>query len=386
MTQTRGQQILLTVGFLATIGVVPAVQAVIEIGRGEPVQALDLFRHLPTVRNLRLFEEDLESQSWFAGALRPPVQYARFELFGDAGHKALVGRNDWWFFRRGVQYLTEPVPDRTPDNKGHQAAMSAILDFRDQLAAMGIELLVVPVPGKASVYPDQLTTRADGPMLHTPTDSLLQELNQADVQTVNLLQVFRTARNQPDHETLYLPRDTHWSPVGLRLAAKVVARKIREMTDFGPVHPQAYETRSAVVHRLGDIVRMLQAPMVNRLYPADTIRCEQVISSTTGELYEDRDDSPILVLGDSFLRIYEQDEPKSAGFIAHLARELSIPLSSIVNDGGASTLVRQELTRKPEMLRSKKLVVWEFIERDIRFGLEGWQHIQLAKPTGIPLP
>jgi hypothetical protein len=84
------------------------------------------------------------------------------------------------------------------------------------------------------------------------------------------------------------------------------------------------------------------------------------------------------VLGDSFLRIYERDEPGSAGFIAHLARELSQPLASIVNDGGASTLVRQELSRKSGLLEGKSLVIWEFVERDIRFGMEGWQ--------GVPLP
>ena len=63
--------------------------------------------------------------------------------------------------------------------------------------------------------------------------------------------------------------------------------------------------------------------------------------------YQDDPDAEILVLGDSFLRIYQQDEPGAAGFIAHLAQELQQPLTSLVNDGGASTLVRQELYRRP---------------------------------------
>ena len=82
-------------------------------------------------------------------------------------------------------------------------------------------------------------------------------------------------------------------------------------------------------------------------------------------------------MGDSFLRIYSGDEPGSGGFIEHLAFELGFPLTSLVNDGGASTLVRQELSRKPALLRNKKLVIWEFIERDIRFGTEGWQEVIL---------
>ena len=85
----------------------------------------------------------------------------------------------------------------------------------------------------------------------------------------------------------------------------------------------------------------------------------------------------VLVLGDSFLRIFERDEPGSGGFVAHLACYLGSGLSSIINDGGASTLVRQQLARKPALLEGKRVVVWEFVERDIRFGTEGWQVIPL---------
>ncbi len=65
------------------------------------------------------------------------------------------------------------------------------------------------------------------------------------------------------------------------------------------------------------------------------LTCLQVVQSDDGTPYRDRPESEVLILGDSFLRIYEQDEPGAAGFIAHLARELGQPLTSIVNDGGA---------------------------------------------------
>ena len=77
------------------------------------------------------------------------------------------------------------------------------------------------------------------------------------------------------------------------------------------------------------------------------------------------------LIGDSFLQIFQSDEPNSAGFIAHLAKELGQPLTSLVADGGASTLVRQELFRRPALLRGKKVILWEFVERDIQLGAEG---------------
>jgi hypothetical protein len=122
---------------------------------------------------------------------------------------------------------------------------------------------------------------------------------------------------------------------------------------------------------------MLRAPPIERHVGPEQIRCTQVVRKDHGALYQDDPEAEVLVLGDSFLRIYEQDEPKAAGFIAHLARELKQPLTSIVNDGGASTLVRQELYQRPELLTNKKLVIWQFVERDIRFGTEGWQPIPL---------
>ena len=63
--------------------------------------------------------------------------------------------------------------------------------------------------------------------------------------------------------------------------------------------------------------------------------------------------------------------------VAHLAFHLGRPLASIINDGGASTLVRQELFRRPQLLAHTKVVVWEFVERDLRLGTEGWQIVPL---------
>jgi hypothetical protein len=124
---------------------------------------------------------------------------------------------------------------------------------------------------------------------------------------------------------------------------------------------------------------MLRVPQIEHALEPETVDCRQVVESATGTPYHDWPGSEFLVLGDSFLRIYEEDEPGSAGFNAHVARELGQPLSAIINDGGASTLVRQALARRPALLQNKKLVIWEFAERDIRYGTEGWKIVPLAR-------
>jgi hypothetical protein len=139
----------------------------------------------------------------------------------------------------------------------------------------------------------------------------------------------------------------------------------------------AYALRSVNVRRHGDLVEMQQVREIERALEPESLACLQVVQPDTRTPYRDRPESEVLILGDSFLRIYEQDEPGAAGFIAHLARELGQPLTSIVNDGGASTLVRQRLAHRPRLLLNKRLVIWEFAERDIRVGTEGWQIVPL---------
>ncbi len=378
MTPSRATNVALTIGFLAILFGAGAVQMVIEARRGEWPQALDLFRQKPTVANLRAYERSLEDASWLVRHLRPWMQYAQFVLLKDAGEKALVGREGWYFYKPGVQYLTGKT---RPSQAATNDPVPAIRAFRDDLAARGIHLIVVPAPNKESVYPERLSSRARG--LRTAvcpeTRDLLDRLQAAEVETVDLFRVFEDAKQRRDSAPdapLYLAQDSHWSPAGVDLAARAVARRILER---GWVEPGAleYAGKPAPVVRLGDVLRMLQVPQIERRMDSESVASVQVVRRDNGQTYRDAANAEVLVLGDSFLRIYEQDEPGAAGFIAHLAKALRQPVTSLVSDGGAATLVRQELFRRPALLKNKKVVIWEFVERDIRFGAEGWQVVPL---------
>jgi hypothetical protein len=100
-----------------------------------------------------------------------------------------------------------------------------------------------------------------------------------------------------------------------------------------------------------------------------------IYDTTITPFKDDFRKAKILILGDSFSRIYQTDSPVNAGWIAHFAKEMGRPVASIVSDGGASTLVREKLARKAGVLKGKKLLIWEFVERDLRFGAEGWKEV-----------
>ncbi|MGE5647617.1 MAG: alginate O-acetyltransferase AlgX-related protein [Acidobacteriota bacterium] len=353
--------------FLAVIYAVPLVQAGIEIARGERPKVFDLFTARPTAANLRGYENGLENASVFERWTRPWMQYAWFAALGDPGEKAVAGRDGWFFYKPDVRYLVEP--DR---NAG---ALAAILKFREQLAARGIGLIVMPVPGKPSVYPAQLTRRAaDGASVASHTQDLIASLRAKGVETLDVLEALQSCRKGGD--PCYLMRDTHWSGATARRVAELAAGRIRERGWFAGGTTD-YTAKPVRIERPGDVIRMMDVPSVERGFAPEHVWCEQVVAQSNGALYKDDASSPVLVLGDSFLRMYQTDAPGAAGFIAHLARALHTPLASIVNDGGASTLVRQQLARRPGLLAGKKVVLWEFVERDIRFGADGWQDVAL---------
>ncbi len=385
MKRLRDPKWFLILIFLGIIGGVPLIQIVIEVRQEDGVRAFDVFSRPPTAAHLRGYERNLEAANWAARLSRPWIQFAQFDWLKDGGEKAVIGEEGWYFYKPGLHYmLARPV--KTTAGSATNDPLAAIVDFRDQLAARGIRLLVMPVPNKESVYPDLVSPRAKslGGVMAPRTRDLLDRLRVAGVEVIDLFKEFAHARQQTgsaSRNTLYLAQDTHWSPAGVDLAAQVVARRL---TELGWVRPGQvdYGERSAPVQRLGDVLRMLQVPLVERRVNPETVPCVQIVRRDNGELYQESPDAEILVLGDSFMRIYQQDQPRAAGFIGHLAKELRQPLMSLVNDGGGSTLVRQELRGRPAFLKNKKVVLWEFVERDIGLGLEGWKLLPL--PASIP--
>ena len=427
---TRKSELVLLICFLAVIAGVPITQTCIELARHERVQATDVFRYPPTAKNLRQFEHTLEEKSWFQQQLRPLLQRFLFATLHDTGAKGVLGRDRWLFYRPDLRYLVEPDRLETdtsgsrwvppPESGTHRESVEkAILRFRDQLKERGITLVVMPVPGKPSVYPDQVTARAVGKerLFRSPTLELLDGLQRQGVATVDLFAAFQTARASSGQESigrLYLARDTHWTPLGAQVAAQAVAAKLGEL-NLAPATRKGFRTQRVAVMRWGDILDMMQIPGLRNAFAAETAECVQVLDPALGPLVPGASDRPgtycypgqqasVLVLGDSFCRIYQYPEPQSlgsisattavdhpeesgakrllpgsAGFISHLALALKSPVDAIVSDGGAATDVRRKLSTNPEILEGKQVIVWEFVERDIALGSQGWEEVPLPR-------
>lgn len=330
-----------------------------------------------TSRYLRAYEHRLENENAMVVTLRPRYQALLWNVFRDPGEKGVRGDSDWLFYREDVNYLVRPSPfDRRSDSLDNP--VTAILDFKRQLDARGIRLLVVLMPGKPSVYPEKLNEDAAP---HTGRDfshsmTVLDSLSAHGVDYVNLFETFTQAKRQDSRGNyLYLDKDTHWTPRGAELAAQVIAKRVSEY-DFAKVLPVKEYADSAVkVERTGDIATMSGLDV----FKTQIVTAHKVRETSGAPFKDDFRASQILILGDSYSRIYETDSPMDAGWIAHFAKDMHTPVASIVSDGGASTLVREKLARKSRVLRNKKLVIWEFVERDLRYGDSGWKKIEMEK-------
>ena len=363
-----------------------------------------------TSRYLRAFEKKVEDENALVLAFRPKYQLAVWNVFRDPGEKVVLGTDcqgaecagrpgRWLFYRQDVEFLVQPSPLDVRSAKLDNP-VQAILKFRDQLKAKDVELLVVITPGKPSIYPERLTG-VDGLKLAGHGKTILDSLAMLGLNTVDLYTPLLAAKaNDADLGALYLDDDTHWTPRGAELAAGEIAKKVNAMVEAGLINigepSMDYVVSDSLADRMGDIgemsglnkfnvfkVQQVTGHVVSQQEisehmeaPADSLSDSTVVRDTVKTPFKDDfRKSKILILGDSFSRIYQTDAPVNAGWIAHFARNIGRPVSSIVSDGGASTLVREKLARKAGVLKGKKLLIWEFVERDLRFGAEGWKDV-----------
>ena len=191
----RGPRLLLIIVFLATVYSVPVVQQLHEMkrirrtgegtpssvtilgsaataanalfeqdGRGIAGRVLHVNRHF--LRDINAYEDALSAQSFLTSSLVPPVQQLLTGGVGAGTESAYPGREDWIFYRPAYDHATgagflerERIMSRLRAGNEWQPApmpdpLVAIFHLNRELAARGIRLVVVPIPGKVSIHPE----------------------------------------------------------------------------------------------------------------------------------------------------------------------------------------------------------------------------------------
>ncbi|HEY6153127.1 MAG TPA: hypothetical protein VIW07_05245 [Candidatus Udaeobacter sp.] len=398
---TAGTRQTLIALFLLTIVAVPTIQLVGEYraaGSISRMPMVSIFRSLPWVphgEDLKRVERSLENESLVSQWLLPRMQYLLTVLMGAGNEQVYLGHDPWLFYRADVDHVIGPpfldstrLKHRLQTSGIQPDPIKGIVDFRNQLAARGIDLVVLPVSVKPSMEGEMLAmSKANRAKASDalPNPSFNEFKARLEREKVRLFDPATILIEQGKNAPLYLETDTHWRPETMEFVAKKLA-------DFLQLPPPAASTSPSIVEKeivaRGDIAAMLKLTRGDKFFPAEKVTIRQVV--TGNGLWRPTKDADVLLLGDSFSNIFSFEAMgwgESAGFAEHLSAALRRPIDCILRNSDASFATREilsnELARGRDRLAGKKLVIWEFATRELSFG--NWKLLDLklgeAKPS-----
>jgi alginate O-acetyltransferase complex protein AlgJ len=359
-----------------------AAEAAVEKAQDKPLAELLKKHPVTTVlepQAARLKSELEKRESWkiWAKSLKAFHRQIRRKLKKRPKKlRTLVGKDGFLFYRNSMEYVVGGDLQKQPKKKN---PYPVIVEFRDFLKEQGVDFLVVPVPTKVEVFPDKLLSGQLDigrlPVLNPYGRKMLLELTGAGVEVVDLLPPFLQARAQrkPEDEPLYQPQDTHWTDRGLRLAAKIIAERIKKYPWHADLSKSAvdFSVEQLTFKLRGDLVSRL-APKEQPKYQPDT-RVGHKVKLPDGTLYNDDLDSPIVLLGDSFTGVFQRTPCRNAGGSAHIAEQIRYPLDLVMSYGGGPGVRKVLLRRGVEDLKKRRLVIWMFTARDMYNYWEDWE-------------
>ena len=312
----------------------------------------------------------------------------------DGDSMAVAGADGWLFLRAELRHVgvgpfwgpaAAAVSRATSLDKADP--LPAIVDFVEQMKARGIEVLVMPVPCKAIVYPEKLVTPekpvypeklvgpADGRVDQVYRD-FFAELAAMGVNVVDLAEVFRAER--ADGGDFYCKTDTHWSPRACERAARLLATRIGKIPG---AKPEAFKTRTENRTVVGDLTESKGSEEL----PA---RVVEAADTPAGQALLEDKASPVVVMGDSHCLVFHAGgdlHGTGAGLADQLAAELGRAVDVIGVRGSGATPARVNLLRRakadPAYLANKKWIVWCFAAREFTESA-GWSAVPFGGVGG----
>ena len=323
-----------------------------------------------------------ESQQKFLNELAAKSRSAQSE-----NAAVIPGVDGWLFLSSDIRFLTAGQfwsADAAKVSRAHKPESAdpipAIVDFHDQLKKRGIDLLLMPVPPKAAIYPEKIVTDVD---LHNETAApylarFYDELRKREITVVDLSLVFVQNRSS-EHGPVFCKTDTHWSGLGCVLAAQTIKDKIQEKLAGQPRKDYAAEWKETTIKGdLGD----LAGPNIKKPEP-EKIAIRTITDKPTGAAITPDANSPLLVIGDSHTLVFHDFLAEKSGLLDQLAYEIGFAPDLIGTRGSGSTSVQISLYRRarkdPGYLAKKKVIVWCFAAREFTESDQGWDKVPVGQ-------
>ena len=315
----------------------------------------------------------------------------------DAADKAdrmvVAGRDDWRFLTKELRHVGvgefwggAAVKVSRANNPKYADPLPAIVDFNDQLKKLGIELLLVPVPPKAVVYPGNIRAGIWGGRpqrrLDAQHETFYKLLRKKGVNVLDLTLRLLRARCGEAWRT-YCKQDSHWSGAGCITAARAIAKALKGRPWLKDVPKLKLASGTRVIEITGDLVLGAEEKL-----PKEKVMVRLVGTKTEAGLEPVEADrkSPVLLLADSHGLVFHAGgdmHAKGAGLADQLAFELGFAVDLLAVRGSAATAARASLYRRgrrdKDYIKGKKLIIWCFSAREFTEGSSGWRKLPVVK-------
>lgn len=303
-----------------------------------------------------------------------------------ASHQTMsvAGKDGWLFLTAELRHVGL---DRFWGDGSNKDPLPAIVDFKQQLEHLGIELIVVPVPPKALVYPDKAGNAVSAdqkgavPRLDTAHQEFYRALAEQKVTVMDLYPALAASRFDEKEGPMFCRTDTHWSGRACVLVAQLIAAEIAKREWCKAIARTQFDSQERTIAIKGDLLDEGASATEDvhlRLVGKKDGQDFSLISSD--------ENSPILLLSDSYGLVFSAGETlfaKGAGLPDQLAFELGFPVDAIGMCGDGVNEVRKQLYRKasktPAWLSGKKVVVWCFGARQFSESANGWTKMPVKK-------
>lgn len=330
---------------------------------------------------LESIEAGLKREAPWRSSFLPPMNRGLSGILGAGNANVYPGGDGWLFYGPALQHVTGPSVEQTSPH-----SIAVLLAFQSALAERGVELVVLPVPGKVSLYPAAFSGRfgVDGVPRNRGYAAWLDAFRAAGGVAFDPTGVLAEARNEGP---VYLRRDSHWTPRGVEVCAEALGKFLEERIEFSEGSQSFYRrSGSRAVSSRGDLATML-FPEPESGGNLETAEIRPVVDGEGRPWHAERG-SEVLLLGDSFTNIYSLPS-LGWGTGAGLAEQLSFHLQRRVdriaqNDNGAYAArhrLQDEVAQGKGRLASTRVVVYEFAVRELSWG--DWKPNQPMTGQGV---
>lgn len=269
-----------------------------------------------------------EVAAWFtptktnlaAATVRSGMQWLLTHALTEGNHAVFLGRDGWLFDQREIDRV---VHAQRESNGLH----AGLLKLAAQLKAQEIPLIVIVMPGRAALYPEQIRPgRYAGPVRVQGETEALAELKVAGAEVLDMTAALWENRDKPQ---VYFAQDSHWTPAAMKVVALVVNKRVREK------FPRLGSTETPIINATilehadaGDLARQLDP-----LFPANLLG-EETADLISIQGIEADAKSPIVLHGGELLRVFDDaglsfgggGAPSHAGFGTQLGTLMGRPL------------------------------------------------------------